>query len=269
MHALGSALSHVISEQYHIEYPLPIPSRYLPTSASTTNQFLARTHLLHILTKAFTNRHNIIRSHFFTYIDTDLFPAQSTGSLAAYATGPCGLDTSTQQHPATQFMQGLSQLPPPKVIKRGHLAQRVQWDGNPTTFETYELKLKSHYYQVGAGYLFLENFQQAYQMEGAACQTKFSHLVASQTQLLDDSQHLYGAILGSATDGAIGQFLLKHSSPPDGLSVWIDICNSQKINGSQEVKIDSLEKLSILLLYLVTKVILFSMSRILQILLQN
>ena len=140
-------------------------------------------------------------------------------------------------------MQGLSQITPPKVIKRGHLAQRVQWDGNPTTFEVYELKIKSHYYQVGAGYLFLDNFQQAYQLEGVACQTKFSHLVSSQAQLMDDSQHLYGALLGSATDGAIGQFLLKHSSPPDGLSVWIDICASQKINGSQEVKIDSLEKI--------------------------
>lgn len=77
--AFGSALSYAIREQYNIEYPLPIPSRYLPTSTSTTNQFLARTHLLHILTKAFTTRHNVLRSHFFTYIDTDLFPAQSTG----------------------------------------------------------------------------------------------------------------------------------------------------------------------------------------------
>ena len=49
--------------------------------------------------------------------------------------------------------------------------------------------------------------------------------------------------MGSTTGGAATKLLIKYEHSSDGISLWMDICDSQKTNGSQEVQIDNLEKI--------------------------
>ena len=109
----------------------------------------------------------------------------SYASFASYAYTPSNSTktspkptqpTGSINHPAHNFMAKIrKQSKPntsastPTLLKRGLMAQRVTWDGNPTTFDQYEWKVKSHYYQSGCGYMFNEHFQHTYQLQGANC----------------------------------------------------------------------------------------------------
>ena len=162
---------------------------------------------------------------------------------------PSHLEPPSQVHPSNVFMNrvkhqaNLINNSPTKILKRCTLALRITWNGNPTTFDDYEGKLKSHYYQMGCGYMFNETFLQAYETYGIQCYTQFPEDIPSMAQLQHDSRALYGAIMGSNTSGAVNKLLLNCRMTSDGIKIWIELCKQQKSNGSREVQIDSLEKI--------------------------
>ena len=124
---------------------------------------------------------------------------------------------------------------PTKILKRGTLALRVTWNVNPTTFDKYEGKLNSHYYQMVCGYMFNDTFLKANETYGIQCYTQFPDDIPSIAQLQHDSSALYGAIMGSTTSGVVNKLLLKYRVMSDGIRTWRELCKAQKSNGCREV----------------------------------
>ena len=264
---LGGILNSQIRTIHHLMAHDTIPLRDMPATANSTTSFFQKQHVVHQLKTLFSAMYHTIRTPWFNYIDTELFPiSMVAGSLASYACSPqlsetpdiqlpptpstpSHSDSPQQAHPSTVFMNrikhqaNLIDTSPTKILKRGTLALRITWDGNPTTFDDYEGKLKSHYYQMGCDYIFNDTFLEAYETYGIQCYTQFPDDIPSMAQLQHDSRALYGAIMGSTTSGAVSKLLLKYRLTSDGIKIWIELCKQQKSNGSREVQIDRLEKI--------------------------
>ena len=95
------------------------------------------------------------------------------------------------EHPST-FMKMIKSrahmLSAARDERRQVLPSRVIWDGNIDRFELFRNNVEGHYGQIGAGYLFDSDFQEAYLEKGADCYTDFLDEVPSASQIKKDAQ---------------------------------------------------------------------------------
>jgi hypothetical protein len=75
------------------------------------------------------------------------------------------------------------------------------WDGTIDHFEVFRNNVESHYGQIGAGYLFDSNFQEAYLDRCVDCYANFMDELPSASQIKKDARALYGALLSACQSG--------------------------------------------------------------------
>ena len=108
-------------------------------------------------------------------------------------------------------------------------------------FASFQAKVEGFYSQVGAGYLFIKKFQDAYLKYGSKCWIYFMERVHSESQVQKDIEALYGALTTACTVGVGQDICLQYKETMDGLRAWIDMVNRYKSGGDKETKISQLE----------------------------
>jgi hypothetical protein len=103
-----------------------------------------------------------------------------------------------------------------KDDRRQILPSRVVWDGSLDRFEEFRNKVEGHYGQIGAGYLFDSDFQEAHFEKGADCYINFLDEVPSASQIKKDARALYGALLSACQSGVGRRIMMKNRSKQDG-----------------------------------------------------
>ena len=128
-----------------------------------------------------------------------------------------------------------------KDERRQVLSSRVIWDGSLDHFEEFRNKVEGHYGQVGAGYLFDSEFQEAYFEKGTYCYTDFLDEVHSASQIKKDARALYGALLSSCQSGVGRRILMENRSKQDGIRSWCQLVKQYETDGNRNVRIKKLE----------------------------
>ena len=129
-----------------------------------------------------------------------------------------------------------------KDEKRTPLPARITWDGSFDSFELFRNQVEGHYGQVGAGYLFDEEFQKCYIKYGAGCVELFQDDVETQSQFKKDNRALYGALLSACHKGSAKTILIDHKPKQDGIRTWMCICEKYDADGNRDVRIVKLEQ---------------------------
>ena len=150
---LGGILNSQICTIHHLMAHDTIPLRDMPATANSTTSFFKKQHVVHQLKTLFSAMYHTIRTPWFNYIDTELFPiSMVAGSFASPQMSetpdiqlphtpatPSHSESPQQAHPSTVFMNrvkhqaNLIDNSPAKILKRGTFALRITWDSNPTT----------------------------------------------------------------------------------------------------------------------------------------
>ena len=128
-------------------------------------------------------------------------------------------------------------------VRRQVLPAKVTWNGEVKSFTSYKCKVIGHFRQLGSGYMFNPRFQTDYLQHGFSCISDWPNDVQSESQLVKDSQWLYGAMESSMEEG-IGQAeLLKWEEDQDGIRAWIELMNKFDKSGNIDLRISSLENI--------------------------
>ena len=106
-----------------------------------------------------------------------------------------------------------------KDEKRAVLPARVTFDGAFDKFEEFRPKIRGHFAQTGAVYLFARSFQKAYLKDGTACYINFLNEVHSESQVVKDIKVLYGALLSACHVGVAKATLATYSKTQDCIRV--------------------------------------------------
>jgi hypothetical protein len=104
--------------------------------------------------------------------------------------------------------------------RRQLLPSKVIWDGTIDRFEIFRNNVEGHHGQIGAGYLFYSNFQEAYLERGVDCYVDFLDGVPSASQIKKDARALYGALLGACQSGVGRRILMENRDKQDGIRSW-------------------------------------------------
>jgi hypothetical protein len=122
------------------------------------------------------------------------------------------------------------------------LPSQIIWDGNIDCFEEFRNKVEGHYGQIGAGYLFDSDFQEAYLEKGADCYIDFLDEVQSASQIKKDARALYGALFSACQSGVGRRILMENGGKQDGIRSWCQLVQHYETDGNQNVRIKKLEK---------------------------
>ena len=128
--------------------------------------------------------------------------------------------------------------------RRQVLNPRIIWDGSIDRFETFRNNVEGHYGQIGAGYLFDSDFQEAYLEKGVDCYIDFLDEVPSASQIKKDARALYGALLSacqSCQSGVGSRILMENRSKQDGIRSWCQLVKQYETDGNRNVRIKKLE----------------------------
>ena len=153
------------------------------------------------------------------------------------------LRLSSAQTAALEFAKTSNRrLPPPeKDVTRTTLPARYTWDGRMDSFPEFQSKVEGFYSQAGAGYLFLEDFQGRYLLNGSACWIYFQDEVPSESQVKKDIKALYGALQTACKVGVGRTIMTKYKSTRDGVRAWIAMVKKYENGGDRETRINTLE----------------------------
>ena len=128
-----------------------------------------------------------------------------------------------------------------KDVTQATLPSRHTWNKKMDTFPKFCTKMRGHYGQLGAGYLFLKDFQARYLADGNRCWIYFQDEVASESQVKKDIRSLYSA-LESACKVDVGQdIFLTYVDTQDGVRTWMDMINKYNNCGDRDTQIHNLE----------------------------
>ncbi|HEY9710892.1 MAG TPA: hypothetical protein V6D48_21980, partial [Oculatellaceae cyanobacterium] len=130
-----------------------------------------------------------------------------------------------------------------KVAKsRTALSDKIQWDGQCSTFRPYRDAIKGHLIQNGAGYLVNPSFHQSYvkyskqdkdYLESEDFRVTYPEVSAPQARL--DRSYLYGMLLSSNRKDGERKIILKYDKSQDGIAAWIEFLRDYDNNGSEEI----------------------------------
>ena len=109
------------------------------------------------------------------------------------------------------------------------------------SFSAFQAQVEGFYSQIGAGYLFLEDFQSCYLMNGTQCWIYFQDNVHSQSQTKKDIKALYGALKTACQSGVGKSEILFHKKKQDGVRAWMKMVSKYENGGDLETRINTLE----------------------------
>ena len=97
---------------------------------------------------------------------------------------------------------------------------------------------EGHYGQIGAGYLFDSDFQEAYLEKGLDCYIDFLDEVPSASQIKKDARALYGALLSTCHIGVGRRILMENRSKQDGNRSWCQLVQKYETDGNRNARKD-------------------------------
>jgi hypothetical protein len=115
------------------------------------------------------------------------------------------------------------------------------WDGTIDRFEVFRNYIDGHYGQIGAGYLFDSNLQEAYLERGVDCYVDFLNEVSSASQIKKNARALYGALLSACQSGVGRRILIENRDKQDGIRSWCQLVQQYETDGNRNVRIKRLE----------------------------
>ena len=133
---------------------------------------------------------------------------------------------------------------------RSALSEKVQWDGQCSTFRPYKLAITGHLLQVGAGYMVDTAFHSSYvkyaklgsdYLESEDFRVTYPDISLKQARL--DRTYLYGMLISSNRKDGERKFILKYEGSQDGIAAWIEFLRDYDNNGSEEVRTSKLESM--------------------------
>ena len=153
------------------------------------------------------------------------------------------LALTAAQTAAMEFTRHANRRLPPeqKDITRHTLPTKYTWDGSMDSFPVFQAQVEGFYSQIGAGYLFLEDFQSRYLMNGTQCWIYFQDNVHSQSQTKKDIEALYGALKTACQSGVGKSAILSHKKTQDGVRAWMEMVSKYENGGDRETRINTLE----------------------------
>ena len=107
--------------------------------------------------------------------------------------------------------------------RRQVLNPRIIWDGSIDRFVILRNNFEGYYGQIGAGYLFDSDFQEAYLEKGVYCYIGFLDEVRSASQIKKAAPVLYGALLSACQSGIGCRILIKDRNTLDGIRSWCQL----------------------------------------------
>ena len=128
------------------------------------------------------------------------------------------------------------------------LSEKIQWDGQCSSFRPYKLAITGHLLQVGAAYLVDTAFHMSYMkyfkagndyLESEDFHVMYPDITIKQARI--DRTYLYGMLISSNQQDGEQKFILKYESSQDGIAVWIKFLKDYDNNSSEEVKATKLE----------------------------
>jgi hypothetical protein len=125
--------------------------------------------------------------------------------------------------------------------RRQVLPSKVIWDGTIDRFEVFRNNVEGHHGQIGVGYLFDSNFQEAYLERGVDCYADFLDEVPSASQIKKDARALYGALLSAYQSGVRCRILMENRDKQDGIRSWCQLVQQYETDGNRNVRIKRLE----------------------------
>ena len=133
---------------------------------------------------------------------------------------------------------------------RNALSEKVQWDGQCSSFRQYKLAITGHLLQVGAAYMVDSSFHMSYSkyaklgsdyLESEDFRLTYPDITLKQARL--DRTYLYGMLISSNRKDGERKFILKYEASQDGIAAWIEFLRDYDNNGSEEVRATKLENM--------------------------
>jgi hypothetical protein len=114
---------------------------------------------------------------------------------------------------------------------------RCNWDGTIDHFEVFSNNVEGDYGQIGAGYLFDSNLQEAYLERVVDFYVDFLDEVPSASQIKKDARALYGAFPSACQSGAGRRILIENRDKQDGIRSWYQLVQQYETDGNRNVRI--------------------------------
>ena len=153
-------------------------------------------------------------------------------------------DPSNYSHSTRSFIPRSRQV----ARSRSLLNDKIQWDGQYSSFRTYKLAIMGHLLQVGAGYMVNPTFHESYlqyaDAEADYLESEDFKLTYPEIPLLQaklDRAYLYGMLISSNRKDGERKFILKYERIQDRLMAWIEFLKDYDNLGSSEVRSAKLE----------------------------
>jgi hypothetical protein len=148
------------------------------------------------------------------------------------------------KHPSTlmkMVKERRRTISPANDERRQVLPSKVIWDGTIDRFEVFRNNVEGSHGQIGAGYLFDSNFQEAYLERGVDCYVDFLDEVPSASQIKKDERALYGTLLSACQSGVGCRILIESRDKQDGIRSWCQLVQQYDTDGNINVRIKRLE----------------------------
>jgi hypothetical protein len=121
------------------------------------------------------------------------------------------------------------------------LNPRIIWNERIDRFEIFRNNFEGHYGQIGSGYLFDSDLQEAYLEKLVDCDIDVLDEVPSASQVKQDAHALYGALLSASQSGVERRILIENRSKQDGIRSWCQLVKQYETDESKNVRIKKLE----------------------------
>ena len=133
---------------------------------------------------------------------------------------------------------------------RSSISDKIQRDGQCSSFRPYKLAVIGHILQNGGGFLVDHAFHASYvkyaklgedYLKSEDFRTTYPDITRKQARI--DRIWLYGMLVSSNRKDGEQKILLKYEHNQDGIAAWIEFLRDYDNNGSEEVRASKLEAL--------------------------
>lgn len=131
---------------------------------------------------------------------------------------------------------------------RKPISDRLQWNGQYSSFRTYKLAIIGHLLQNGGGYLVNQTFHISYHkyakqgenyLESEDFRMNYPDITTMQAKI--DRSYLYGILISTNRIDGEQRILIKYETSHDGIAAWVEFLRDYDNNGSKERRIIKLE----------------------------
>ena len=133
---------------------------------------------------------------------------------------------------------------------RSPLNEKIQWDGQYSSFRPYKLAIIEHLLQNGGDYLVDHSFHLSYlkyaklgedYLESEDFRVTYPDIAIKQARI--DRKYLYGMLVSSNWKDGEQKFIFKYADSQDGIAAWIEFLRDYDNNGSEEFRASKLENM--------------------------